>query len=234
MVSARSCQFFEFAAVAGCMLVTACGTIHNASQAEDPVSDAAPSPEVSDGAMPPRAFSTPVPIAELNSNATEAWPALTDDQLEIYFSSDRPGGEGGYDIWMSKRVSVDDMWQAPSPIATINTTAGETHLAVSSDGLQLYYTMVVSGSMTGADVYVSARASRASPWPAPTLVSELNSIGNENGVSISRDGRLFAFDSDRGGASGRDIYLATRPEPSAAWGIPLGMSETTFVETRIP
>jgi hypothetical protein len=46
----------------------------------------------------------------VNSSAADAVPTISGDGLELYFTSDRPGGQGGNDIWVSKRATIEDDW----------------------------------------------------------------------------------------------------------------------------
>src|SRR6185295_12903280 len=51
--------------------------------------------------------------ASINSASNEQHPALSPDGLSLYFSSDRPGGAGGFDLWVSRRASTPSSWQSP-------------------------------------------------------------------------------------------------------------------------
>ncbi|MGB2901018.1 MAG: hypothetical protein WBB89_17290, partial [Candidatus Acidiferrum sp.] len=49
-------------------------------------------------------------------------PLISRDGLSLYFSSDRPGGFGGFDIWVSQRLSVNDPWGEPQNLGpNVNT-----------------------------------------------------------------------------------------------------------------
>jgi len=62
---------------------------------------------------------------------------ITADGTELYFGSERSGGAGGLDIWVSK--VVDGEWQEPVNIAVINTPDGEGWPAISPDGAELWF-----------------------------------------------------------------------------------------------
>src|SRR5262245_13889450 len=55
---------------------------------------------------PVSSFGAPVPVTELNTDADDEHPRLTADELTVYFSSSRPGGVGGYDIYQATRTST--------------------------------------------------------------------------------------------------------------------------------
>jgi hypothetical protein len=62
---------------------------------------------------------------------------ISPDGNELYFHSDRPGGKGGLDIWLSRRV--DGVWQQPVNLAALNTPDAEGWPALSPDGNELWF-----------------------------------------------------------------------------------------------
>lgn len=94
-------------------------------------------------------------IAELSTEFNDVYGNVTEDGLQIVFSSNRPGGSGGLDVWYSSRSSVGDPWSAPVNLGTnINTANPETRPTLSWDGKRLYFGRVISGN---GDSYVSTR-----------------------------------------------------------------------------
>jgi hypothetical protein len=63
---------------------------------------------------------------------------ITADGQEMYFHSARPGGKGGYDIWLSKKVN--DEWQEPVNLAILNSPDMDGWPFVSPDGNELWFT----------------------------------------------------------------------------------------------
>jgi len=62
--------------------------------------------------------------ASVNTAADERMPSLTADGLELYFTSGRSGGYGNWDLWVTRRATVDDDWGTPVNLGpTINTSA---------------------------------------------------------------------------------------------------------------
>src|SRR5690349_13830924 len=51
--------------------------------------------------------------AVVNSAADDQHPAMSKDALSLYFTSNRPGGSGNFDLWVTQRDSLDDCWQPP-------------------------------------------------------------------------------------------------------------------------
>lgn len=62
--------------------------------------------------------------ANVNSPARDDNPRLSPDGLTLVFGSDRPGGEGGLDLWMSTRESLTSDWRLPTNLGPIVNTAG--------------------------------------------------------------------------------------------------------------
>ena len=84
-------------------------------------------------------WGVPRPIRALNSKFHETAPALSGDGKLLYFASDRPGGRGGYDIWVSKWDGAEYAWPVPLT-ERVNTPFDETDPAPSPDGIVLYFT----------------------------------------------------------------------------------------------
>ena len=86
--------------------------------------------------------------------------------------------------------------------------------------LQDYKTTDERDAVQSYDIWVSVRASRTDPWGAPTPVKEVNTVKGEAAPSVTGDGLVMAFHSNRASADS-DIYLTTRATTSAAWGTPM-------------
>jgi Tol biopolymer transport system component len=84
-------------------------------------------------------YGKPEPVAELNSSADEGSMALSADGLEIIFSSNRRGGEGGYDLWHARRARVDDPFSEPARLAEVSSHGDDTRPSLSPDGTTLYF-----------------------------------------------------------------------------------------------
>src|SRR6266702_6670065 len=80
-------------------------------------------------------WSTPVNLGPtVNTASLDAGPAISKDGLTLYFSSDRVGGIGSHDIWITKRPTVDSPWETPVNLGSgINTDALEQVPALSRD-----------------------------------------------------------------------------------------------------
>ncbi len=85
-------------------------------------------------------WSAAVPLpAPINTTATEKTPFLHPDKKTLYFSSNREGGMGGFDIYFS-RLQNDGSWSTPKNIGyPINTTGDEAGFFVSTDGKKGFF-----------------------------------------------------------------------------------------------
>jgi hypothetical protein len=99
----------------------------------------------------------PVNLDLNTTSAYEAWdPSISPNGLVLYFDSDRPGGYGGNDIWMSTRPSIYSDWGAPVNLGpTINTQYDEYQPWICSDGITLYWSVDKPGGYGNDDLYVS-------------------------------------------------------------------------------
>jgi hypothetical protein len=106
-------------------------------------------------------FDTPQKVPGLNLNtdgASEGGPSVTPNELTMVFWSDRPGGKGLADIYVTTRASVADGFGEPENLANVNTGGTEYPTWISADGCVLYYTAQRTiGEVTQLDLFVSQR-----------------------------------------------------------------------------
>lgn len=111
-------------------------------------------------------------------------PFLASDNVTLYFSSDMPGGYGGYDIWMSKRV--DDSWQNWSqPInlgAPINTPRFDAYFSLDATGNFAY--MASNFNSLGRTDIVKIKL-RENMKPNPVVLIYGNVYNNKTKVPVS-------------------------------------------------
>jgi len=77
-------------------------------------------------------------IADFNASYQVGELHFSGDGSQLYFASDRPGGKGSLDIWVSNKASGE--WQAPENVSAVNTQDGEGWPALSPDGTELWLT----------------------------------------------------------------------------------------------
>ena len=123
-----------------------------------------------------------------------------------YWTSTRPGGYGGNDIWMSERV--DGVWQEAVNLGpNVNTEATEHHSLPSPDGRSLYVTAYRPDGLGGEDIYVTTRGPDGVWGPLVNLGPAVNSEAHDRCPAFSPDHRTFYFDSEReGGQGNKDLW----------------------------
>jgi Tol biopolymer transport system component len=187
-----------------------------------------PPPQSACGVAPASAFSSPTLLTAVNSADNDFGPEVTNGQLSLYLTSDRGGGYGSYDIYVSERASLTEDWGTPVNLGTdINTDADEREATVSSDGLTLIFASNRDGEF---DLFMSTRNSVSDAWgPATNMGSTINSAGTTDaGPSLSEDGLTLVFVSNRPGSlsSAVDLYVTTRASTTDAWSTPINLGAT--------
>ncbi len=167
------------------------------------------------------------------------------DGLELYFCSDRPGGYGGYDLWMATRPTIDDDWSTTVNLGpNVNSQYDCMAPSISADGLTLYfsdydYGKILPGGVGSTDIWMVTRETKDAAWSAPVNVGKpVNHYGGNNSPNISADGLelYFASGPSRGGSGLYDLWLATRATTEDDWGAPnnLGPSLNSPVQDSCP
>jgi Tol biopolymer transport system component len=153
---------------------------------------------------------TPEPFAPGIASTRHAEIRLTlspDGYTALWFSRDRPGGPGAYDIWMSRRTASG--WGIASPVS-FNSAGRDFDPAFSADGRFVYFCSDRPGGSGGDDLY-RVKITAGGFGPAVNLGPTINSTASEFAPMLSPDGRTLLFSSDRsGGAGGHDLFTARR------------------------
>jgi len=149
------------------------------------------------------------------------------DGLETYFDSERAGGSGQWDLWVSRRASIDEDWGPPENLGpTVNTEKDDSNASISADGLTLYFSSDRPGGYGNFDIYMTTRATRQTPWGKPVnLGPEINKpVVGDAAPWVSTDNLELYFESYRSGGYGSaDIYVARRATPQDPWGEPANL-----------
>jgi hypothetical protein len=193
---------------------------------------------VSDPWGPPQS-----PGPNINTPFDEGAPSLSIDGHRMYFASNRSGGFGGNDIYVSRRHDKrDDFgWEYPDNAGGaidggINTEANEAGPAIFQDDatgvMTLYFDSNRAGGLgpftddgahNGNDIYASDLTPDATFGPA-VLVAELSTTFADRSPAIRRDGLEIFFASSRPqGFGALDLWTSTRATTSDAWNPPVNM-----------
>jgi outer membrane protein OmpA-like peptidoglycan-associated protein len=156
----------------------------------------------------PKGWSEPINLgANLNTEFWESSPSLSPDKNALYFSSDRPGGYGGKDLYVSYRTSNGKWSAAINMGAKINTKGDEIAPFIHADNNTLYFTSNGLDGYGGTDIYVT-RKDTAGNWGIPeNLGYPINTIENEGSLFVASDGVTAYYASDRADTrGGLDLY----------------------------
>jgi len=125
-------------------------------------------------------FGPGVLVPELNSPFADDRVAIRRDGLEIFVSTNRPGGVGSQDIWVATRATTLDPWSPPVPLGpVVNSPYFDGGPALSFDGTELYFLSERPGGFGGRDLYVSTRARLRGPDVADNARDETRQRGKD-------------------------------------------------------
>ena len=156
-------------------------------------------------------------LTALNTAYWESHPSLSADGKTLYFVSDRPGGIGGQDIYVSTRVG--DNWTVPQNLgSSINTPGHEASPFIAADGRTLYFSSEGRPGLGGYDVYVSRNVGGV--WSEPENAGTPINSKFDDLFYTAELGTQHAFlasnrDSTLGGL---DIF-SVEPNPFASGGV---------------
>ncbi|MEY2835773.1 MAG: hypothetical protein RLZZ557_1435 [Bacteroidota bacterium] len=148
---------------------------------------------------------------QINSEFWESSPCLSPDKMELYFASDRSGGYGGIDIYVSRRLA-NGKWSSPENLGpAINTAGDESSPFLHADNETLYFSSNGLQGYGGADLFM-ARRGRNGFTAVTNLGYPVNTIDNEGSLFVSADGSTAWLASNRADSKGGlDIYSFALP-----------------------
>jgi flagellar motor protein MotB len=160
----------------------------------------------------------------VNTPGWESQPSLSGDGQTLYFTTERQGGKGGKDIWMSQRLP-NGKWGDPKNLgAPVNTPGDEQSPFIHADGQTLYFMSNGHPGMGGYDLYLS-RKQPDGTWGEPqNLGYPINSEGNEGALSVSLDGKTAYFATD----------LLNVKEGTSSFDSPQGKGTTDIYSFELP
>mgnify|MGYP001822770868 FL=1 len=131
----------------------------------------------------------------VNSEHEEFYPSLTTDG-DLYFTSDRPGGLGGEDIWWAEWTG--DGWAEPENLGpSVNSPGPEFNSLIAPDGSWLIFGSVREGDAGGGDLHIAFRGPDGDFLPSMNMGEPLNSSALDYCPALSPDGSIFFFTSSR-------------------------------------
>ena len=204
---------------------------------------------------PDEPFGTPAAVTAVNGDSFETSSAVSDDGLTLWFGSDRAGGAGANDIWVSQRSSRRSDWSTPLNVVALNSPADDIPRPAGQHQLVM---PMASERATPSEYqsYLAPRATTGAPFEAPVAISELDYLFAGRSIVdgfLSDDGLTMFFSSapasqaaDAGtiadaGKSGdaaapnSDLFVAWRRSTNEAFGLTVPLSDlNTAADERDP
>jgi hypothetical protein len=173
-------------------------------------------------------FGTPQSLgAAVNSlGFADFSPELSIDGLTLYFGSNRPGGFGSGDLYVTRRISLDDPWGPPQNLGPgVNTAYFEGQPSISANGKTLYWDGDRPGGFGDFDIWMAVRKNVEEPFGSAENVGQpVNGPGPDFGAAISQNEKRLFFSSGRLGNIGQaDIWVVERENGSDPWGNPVNI-----------
>lgn len=154
----------------------------------------------------------------------DSQPTLSADGNSLYFASDRPGGYGGIDLYVTRKDPKTGIWSIPQNMGPkINTRGNEKTPFIHSDSETLYFSSDGHFGFGGMDIFF-IRKNDKGEWMEPENIGyPINTEADDVGFLVSTDsktGYFFSYDEGkmRGKGVGRydlysfDLYKEARPQ----------------------
>lgn len=193
------------------VLAIGCGSVDAKHPDAGPDVPDAPGGPRCDSSQP---FLNPTLLPNVNTASRDEAPRLSADELELFFSSDRPGGAGGLDLYVARRASRDADFGAPERIVELSTASSESGPFLAADNLTLYYHPPL-------EIYVAMRPTRTAPFGVGVPVATINSNADDSEPYLTQNDQVMYFPSSR--ANGYEIYRSVRS--GGAFGTPSLVTE---------
>jgi outer membrane protein OmpA-like peptidoglycan-associated protein len=152
-------------------------------------------------------WSPPQPLPFNNNEFDDCHPAISIDGDKLFFSSNRPGGFGGMDLYVSYRIG--DTWSEPVNLgAKINTRGDEVFPFIHADNTLYFASNGLPGGKGKLDLYYVVQD--GANWTQPINLGEpFNTAGDDFGliVDLNKINGYFSTDGRQSkGGKGDDIY----------------------------
>jgi hypothetical protein len=198
-------------------------------------------------------FGTPAEVDAVNGPSFETSSAISADGLTLWFGSDRAGGAGANDIWVSQRATRASAWSTPVNVVALNSPADD----IPRPPGQHQLVMPMSSELATPDhyqTYLATRATTGAPFAAPVPIPELD-YADRSTVDgfLTDDGLTMFFSSapvaepadaatpvDAGktgdaGAPNSDLFVAWRRSTGEAFSVTQPLSDlNTSADERDP
>jgi Tol biopolymer transport system component len=162
-------------------------------------------------------WAAPSLVAEVSSASHEKSPAVSGDGLTLWVASDRDGGQGGLDIYVSTRDDRASPWSTPTVVPALNSKGDEIPRPPGQGGLVMPLA-VRPPSATEYQIAFSGRTTPTSEWASPTMLTEIDTADTDVDGFLGADGLVLHFSSDRLNQGDQDLFVASRAGTGAPFG----------------
>jgi outer membrane protein OmpA-like peptidoglycan-associated protein len=165
--------------------------------------------------QPDGTWGEPIPLPGIiNSSFQEKSISISKDEKTLYFTSNRPGGLGGTDIYKATKDSKGQWANVKNLGPRINTPLNDDGPFIDYDGVTLYFSSQGHNGMGGYDIYKSTYDPKANDWSEPQNMGyPINTPDNEVYFITSADNKRAYYSSVREDGMGyTDIYVITASE----------------------
>lgn len=146
----------------------------------------------------------------LNTPSWEGQPSLSSDSKFLYFSSNRPGGVGGKDIWRIPFNGFDEAgnpsWGEPQNLKALNTVGNEISPFIHANNQNFYFASDTHVGMGGFDLFSAIIEKDGTIRDLKNMGYPINTNKDDMGLTISSIGDVAYFSSARESDNGLDIF----------------------------
>jgi len=205
-------------------------------------------------------FGTPAPVTAVNGDSFETSSAISTDGLTLWFGSDRAGGVGANDIWVSQRATRASAWLPPVNVVALNSPADDIPRPPGQHALVMPMASTKATAINPASggnyqTYLATRANPDASFGAPVAIPELAYVDRSTVDGFLTDDGLTMFFSSAplaepadaavsvsdggrtadGGVANSDLFVAWRHSTSERFSVPQALTDlNTPADERDP
>jgi hypothetical protein len=155
--------------------------------------------------------------------------SLSPDGRQVYISTTKGGGLGGYDIYVADMKGA--FWTDPTNVGQpVNSTENEACASVTTDGTTMYFmrcTKMDANSASGCRIMMATRKPNDVRWQPPVELPATINTGNSQAPRIMGDSESLIFSSDKMGGKGKmDLFITKKSGNTWSKPVPLDFVNT--------
>jgi Tol biopolymer transport system component len=160
------------------------------------------------------AWGSPRPLGtNVNTPFHDGILSISADNRTLYWSSDRPDGRGGFDIWYATRPRPTGEFGPAMNLSELNTPFDDFAPEITANGKVLYFASSrLGGGPASVNIWVSTRNHSDDPFGDAMSLDDINGPVFQAKPSVSNFSEIFWMAVRPGGLGNIDIYRATRRE----------------------